>query len=457
MPFVVISAVTASLLYLIFITNDFETAIYTQMGVVSGLLIFTLLMMKPFWGLILIIVFTYFAHLFSVPFIESVNKVAGIPVAIGWFLKYFVREKTVFFKLMDYNVFLLLFISSMIFSSLLALDPVISFRKTLIISLNILMIFFMQDLINSKERLNVFIIAVALSAGLSSLVGIIQYITYQTGASLIGNVHVGEEDVIRVSGFGSANSYGLFLFSCLPFLLFLAQNAGKFISRLLFGCLFFTTLICTGLTISRTAIFGSAIFLLVYFFMHIKDKAFSRKQLVSYVLVIVIIALSMSFFLFDVIRQRDLTLHDSSSLERYNVLVKSLYLLVTNPVFGIGFNNISLEDNPEGISLVSGREGHDIVSLLFVSVGLFGGLVFILLCYRVLKYYSKSGKYFSMTNDKYLLNLSASLRAGFISILLTGFGSSPADYRLFWIHAGLACILSHRIMKDKFSRYNYSS
>lgn len=449
-PYVFTTFVIISLIFLAVINHDVASALYTQISVLSGLLIFIVLMMNPFFALILIIIFTELANLVPLPVIGSITKIIGIPVAIGWFLKYFISKKTNLFKFMEFNKYLIVFIILMVCSSLLAIDPAISISSVVKYTLSIFMVFFIQDLIDSRKRLNIFIVAIASSVGMSSIIGLIQYVIYQKSTTIFGNVHIGAESMIRIGGFGGANAFGVFLSSGLPFILFLAFNAKRAYVKLLFSSLFLTTLTCIGLTISRTAIFGSVAVLLFYFFLNLKDLVRNKKQLLIWILFIVLIALLTSFFLVDIIMQRDVSLQDTSSSERYNVFLKSIYLLMKNPFFGIGFNNISVMQNPTGIYTEIGRAGHDIFSVLFVSIGLIGSTVFLFFCYKTLRYYYIARKYLSREKEKYLSSLIIALMAGFLSFSVISSGESPTNTRIFWIHLALAAVFYNRFVSDNY-------
>lgn len=332
----------------------------------------------------------------------------------------------------------------MIASSLLASYAGISLKTAFTITLLILMVFFLQDFINSKKNLNLFMMILALSVGLGSLVGIIQYKALIAGNMTMGTVaYEGTEQIARSAGLTlNPNAYGIILMSGIPLLLFLTNNASSSLFRRVSAFFFFTSVISLFITLSRTSIIGFVLFICIYFFLNFKYKNISKKQLVSLIIILIILLLVFFSFLFNVVQQRSFSFEHMRDEARYYILLKGVKLLSEHPLFGIGFGNFALLDRfDDQYGFIYGRGGHDIISDFFVSVGLFGTFLFIILCYKTLKYFNLSIKHFIKHNDKYLSNLAITLKSAFTALLFTCFGDSLIFQRIFWIYIALAIVM----------------
>lgn len=437
------------LISIIYLTGDIEISLYYVSAIFIGILGFMLVTRNPLLGLLLIILINHFDDLFQLPISLTAGRIVGVTVALGWFFKYFYRKKTFFFQLMDLNKFLLLLVSFMVISSLLSFYPGRSLIMVFTIFLLILMVFFIQDFISDKKKLNLLIITIALSVGIASLVGIIQYESLLSGNMLTGHVaYEGEEQIARVSGFQkNPNGYGILLMSGIPLLLFLAVNANNSILRKVSTFFFLTSIVSLAFTMSRTHIIGFIIFFLIYISLNFKHTAIGRKQFMSLAMVLVLLIAIISIFLFNIINQRSFSPGDITHEARYDILLKGIKYFMKYPLFGIGFRNFELLDRVDArFGFIYGRPGHEIISELFVCVGLFGSILFIVLCYKTLRYFNETIKSLVKYNDKYLLNLIIVLKAAFVALLCTFFGDSIILQRIFWIYIALGVTI-HRWIK----------
>lgn len=426
----------------LFSSNDIITSLYVLLAVFTAIATAIIIVINPFWGLILIILYGHFATLFPIPIIESGSRVAGIIVALGWFLKYFMREKTLFFDLMAFNKILLIFVLSMILSSTLAAFPIISFKMVFKILFFIFLVFIIQDFIVDKKRLNIFIFAIALSVGIASFIGLIQYVFAISGYDMFGSVLYSKTgDVKRLGGFDSANAYALTLMSGIPFLTFIAIDHRKLWIKIIFFCCLISSILSLGLTVSRTHIIAFLIFGTIYIFLIIKHRIITKKHFIIFAMAGIIITIFMTSFLFEFLSQRSFKFDDSSSITRLDVFIRGIHLLAENPLFGIGFNNIGLIDYGYKSESLLGRGGHDLVSLVFTSTGLLGSLTILFLFYKTLKYLNASMKSYIFQNDKYLNHLIITLKSGYIALLCTWVGVAFIFYKIFWIYTALAVIL----------------
>jgi O-antigen ligase len=441
---VITGAVILFIVIFTFIFHDVAMGIYGTSVILIGIASLMFMIIDPFWGLLLIIITNQFDSYVHLPVSITVGRLVGIFVAIGWLFKYFFRKKTLFFQLAEFNYITLLFIVSIIFSSLLATYPSASLKMAITISLLILMVFFMQDFITTEKKLNLFLITIAFSIGISSLVGIIQYQALLSGSHAVGDVEFeGIEKTARFAGFlGNSNNYGLMMMSGIPLLLFFSLNASNRILKIVSVIFFFTTLISMGLSLSRTSIFSFIMFISSFIFLKFKYNYITKKNLCVLLLILIIITLTFYFFLYDIMKARDFSLEDNSSEIRRMIMNKAFKLLTEHPLFGIGFGNFeNYYRFDEHYGNISGRPGHDIVSMVFASTGMVGTLVFTFLCYKTLTYYLIAIKKLIKTNNRYWANLSITLISATIALLFSGFGGPVIVQRIFWIYIALAEIM----------------
>ncbi|RJO60424.1 hypothetical protein C4544_05125 [candidate division WS5 bacterium] len=438
-----------SLAVLILFFNEVELSLAIMIGIVAGIITTTLIILNPFMGLLLIVIVNQFSSLFSSQFNASLGRMIGVIVAIGWFLKYFSMKRTVFFDLISFNKIAVLFIISMLVSTLLSSYPVQSIQQFFKITLLVLMVFFMQDFIDKKNKLNVFIITFALSIGIGSLFGIFQYKSLIAGTLNVGEqnigtmIYQGADKTARVAGLrNNANDYGLMLLSGIPLLLFLSLNASNFFLKTFSAIFFVTSVVSLGLSSSRISIFGFLIYISLYVVLSLLYGKVEKKQWTLLLIIITIIVLMSSLFLYDIVTERDYSFEDDSSIVRSSLFLKAVDLFSENPLFGIGFGNIELLGRPlDKYYNVYNHPGHDLVSGTFVCIGLIGSALLIWICVRTVKYSLIALKQCRKLHDKYLLNLNITLIAAFIAFISTGFGNDVIFQRIFWIYIALAVIM----------------
>ncbi len=435
------------LIWLFFIDsfNDIAKSLYVSLGMLGVGVVAILIFRNPLYGLMLIIFINVFDDMIPLPGIGTVGRFIGVIVAVSWILKYVFMQKTYFFHSKGVNMTALCFIISMIISSLLAQFPMQSLKNAFTITLLILMMFFIQDFIDNKKDLKLFLMTIALSVGIASLFGFVQYKFLGYGENILGTVTV-EGDVQRLAGFQSnANALGILLTAGIPILLFLALNTNKFTFKLIYILLFFTSITSMALTISRTHIYGFLLFLFIFISLGFMYKKINMKHLI-YLLTILIISASISYMVLNEMISdrkfdRTMTINDDSSKARVLIFQKGVKALLEHPFFGIGFNHLELlywSDNKYGHER---RPGHDVVSVVFTSTGFFGGLIFIVLCYKAIYYFKMAIKNFGNGNQKYLQNLSIILLSAFLALLLTGLGNPLIFQRILWIYIAFSVVL----------------
>jgi O-antigen ligase len=441
---IIIAIPIVGLILSVFLLHDIVAGLYVMIGVTIGIASLILMIFYPFFGLLSIVIVNQFDNFIFLPLSATAGRMIGVMVALGWFLKYFYGRKTIFFELLNINKIALLFIISMLASSLLATAPLRSFNIVLTTTLLITMMFFMQDFVKDTKDLRLLILIIALSVGISSLVGVIQYKSLLIGAQSMGTVlYEGEDHTARVAGLTlNPNGYAVMLMAGIPFLLFLSLNSSNFFLKFISILLFLTSIISLGLTLSRTNIYGFGAFLFFFILIYFKSKNITKNQFSILLTILIIVIFLGSIFLFDFIKQRAFSFEDSSSGIRYLIFSKGINLFIEHPLWGIGFGNFELLDTVDNKYVnIQGRPGHDIMSVPFVSTGAIGTFLLILLCFKTYNYFNSAAIYLTKLNEKYLCNLICILKSAFIALLLTGFGNPIIFQRIFWIYIALASII----------------
>jgi O-antigen ligase len=424
---------------IISMTSHFHDVTVSLYVLILGL-IFTafsiFIILYPLGGFIFIVIYKPFANLVELPMIHSGGRIVFIILAIGWFLKYLFQGKSVFFSLVRSNKIIIIFIFSMFFSSVFAFNPVPSFVKSLEITAYILMCFFiMQDVITNENKLKFLITVIALSTGIISLFGIIDYLAY-------GNI-TEYGTVYRMSGiYDNPNGLGQICLFGIPFIFFLSFNARSLIVKLLFILFFFTTFFSLGLALSRTFLIGFIVFILAYLLLAFKNNIIDMKKfLIALIIGAILSFLLFHFFIDNIIARVNIDISDDL---RYYILLKGIHLLIEHPFVGVGFENfqhvlVSDVNLNNILSKYGGLHGHDIISKVFVSIGVIGSTILLIIFYTVLKNMHRASKNRSLQRDSYFFNFIVVLQAGYISLLSSGIGTGGMIFDVqLWIYYSLA-------------------
>lgn len=413
-------------------------SILILLSILTAFLIFFIL--NPFWGLIFIIAYKPLAYVVEIPFIHSGGRQLFIILLLGWFLKYILPRKSVFFELVKANRILLLFVFSMCISSLFAFNPKASFLKIIeIISYIIMSVFIMQDVITNEKQLNILITAIALSIGISSLFAINDYL-------VLGNVNQ-YGAIQRIGGiYTNPNALGLMMAFGIPFILFMSLSARSYLIKLLFSVLFLTSFFSLGLAVSRTFLIQFVVFMIAYILLGLKHKIINIKMITILIVIIVPFAFLISHYLIDNIMTR--AEEEVSDSLRQVIFLKGLLLLKEHPLVGIGLENYQytqVSDNSINRRTVGSQggsmEGHDIVSRVFASIGILGITVLLIIFYRVLKNMTIAAGNRSLKNNRYLFHLLIVLQAGYIGLLCSAIGTSLIYDSQFWIYYSLSVLI----------------
>lgn len=407
------------------------------------------ILLRPMFALLLILMINPFDQLINslidMPGGFTVGRLLGILVFIGWILKFFLSRKSNVASLKGFNLVPLLMIFSMLVSTLLSSYPTLSFDASLKISLLIIMTIFIQDFVNSKQQLNILISVIALSAGIASLVGIIQFFGYKGYIELIGTVSNFAGEGVRFAGFDSnPNGYGMTLMSGMPFLYFMMNDSRTRTLKFIYAFFLLTSVVSLYLTMSRTHFFGLIAFVVFIVLSKLKDKQITPKQVFFIavgILLSIVILLKMPAFVSDRLIRDTFSGRDTSVEARGDIFLKGFEILESNPLFGAGFYSSSEIDSVR-FANIKGYHGHDMISVYFAGTGMVGGTLFVLLCFMTYRYLNAALKYYTSVSDHYLSNFTSTVKYAFGALLVTSLANPIVLQRIFWVYVALAAVLS---------------
>ncbi|RJO60864.1 O-antigen ligase family protein [candidate division WS5 bacterium] len=420
-------------------TNDVAISLYILivLCIVSAVLL--IFIINPFWGFIFILVYKPFADLVTLPLVNSGGRIVFFILVISWFLKYVFHGKTKAFELLNSNKIIVFFVFSLFVSSFFAIKPLPSFAKSIEVTAYIIMSFFiMQDVVTDKKKLNILIIALALSLGGVSFFAINDFII--TGS-------INKYGYMRRLGgiYSNPNQLGSALMYGIPFILYISLNTKNNALKILFIILFFTSFFSLGLTVSRTYLIGFVVFIISYLMLGVKHKTIDLKRFLIIIMIITVLSLLLYHFFIDNIIER--ASQDISEDLRYFIFLKGLRLLfIEHPFIGVGLENFQhtvVSDTNLNIILSQhgGMHGHDIVSKLFASIGLFGTVILLIIMYRIFNNFNRAAKIGFLQNDRYLFNLIILLQAGYIALLSSAIGTGLIFNSNFWTYYSLSVLL----------------
>ena len=420
--------------------NDIELSLYVLIILLIVTCLLAFLIFNPFWGLALMILYMPYSEFISIPLIESGQRVLFIIITIGWLLKYFLKNVSVIFDIIKSNKIIMLFIFSMLISSVLAVKPIPSLTMSFQITSYIFMAFIMQDLIADRKKLIIFITVIAFNVGIISLFGVNEYLVTGITNERGGTIRIG-------SVYGSANQFGKVLAFGIPFLAFLAFNARNFLFKSICLLLLVSSIFSLFLSLSRSYMLVFVLFVIVFMGLSLRKNIMSIKKVIIILLIIVLISFFMSNLILENIMMR--VSKNVTEEARYHILLKGIDLFLENPLFGIGWKNFGYVDPYDTtLSLRRGRAGHEIVSNVFVSIGMFGSLTLLFLFYMIMKWLNTATKYQSIQNDKYLFNFIILLQAGYIAFLFSALGTGVIFGIEFWLYYALSVLLYRWRLRD---------
>lgn len=403
--------------------------------------------LRPFWGLLAVTALNQVDSVLPLPGGLSIGRALGVFVALGWLLLLLTRGRTTFWHHRDINLPLLVLVVVFLAATLMGATLERGLPEVLRLGLLATMTMFIQDFVRNRRQLEILLLVFALSIGLSSFVGLVQYRDLQQGLETFGTVHSYSEG-FRIAGIRTnPNEYAFILASGLPFLVFSAWTSRSPWARVFFLGMLAACLFVLALTLSRTHVFAAAVFFVLLMFMH--AQAFLRNPRALLLLAgaaagaaVLIAALPMAFF-----RRMAALGDDSSSDVRRLVFEKSLALLQTHPLLGAGAHGLG-RTHISGFERIYRMGPHDMFSYLASSSGLMGLAAFAVLVLIALSKLYHIRTQPLLKEDPYLRLLHRVCAAGFLAMLLSSGGNIILHQRVFWVHLALIGILSRPTLYD---------
>ncbi|MDD2690031.1 MAG: O-antigen ligase family protein [Candidatus Omnitrophica bacterium] len=274
------------------------------------------------------ILFSIYGIAFYLPISKAIIEICSSIAIFCYIIKKIVQRDGITKTKINYAILIYLaicFIS--IFSSV---NIKISFQSFLgKVLQNIALFFAVADTLNSDRRIKNFIYISFLSYLLLGVDGMYQYFTHK---EFIRNRPYFEIPRIHAT-FSSANDYGCYLATAIPFTLscFFARNNFKKLLRFAFAVLFLLLLTCLMLTVSRGAWFAlmvSALFMSIWI----------RALGIVFLLFGIVIIIAHQFF-FPYLKERLQNLFvffDPSSIDRKMIWQAAWKMIMASPLIGLG-------------------------------------------------------------------------------------------------------------------------
>lgn len=391
-----------------------------------------------YWLILIYIIFEYLSPQMMYPAIDIIpwGKFILITTAILIAL-----DGTGFTVKNSSNVLINTFFIVVLLSSCFALIPEISFFRLKEFIVLILVYYLIVNVVNTEERIFVFILLlllVSLKLSQSVFIGWIgrgfEYERYGAAAG-IGWLKNSGELAIQMC-------------ICFAISVFFLLSLWKHVGQIKKAFLLFMTVSFAGSVFacgSRGSYLGLAS---IFLFMWLGG----RKKALGIILLI-ILALLTPKFLSERDSNRGLSLNSETDLTAQNRIErwkKGLAMVNDNPLFGVGFENYNEADRQ--IFGGKGSECHNIFIECMSELGYVGLIVFLLLIVSTILNNIKTMKMVRQDEDKFIYNLAKSLNLALIAYLVAGFFVTVLYYPYFWINLAMTVSLNN-IARKKYTNY----
>lgn len=413
-------------------------------AVITGVLLGVLCFVLPFYSflkiagvLILAIAVLWkteigaFLTVGLIPFLPTMHLVALVSLTLlSFIIKLFV-DKNLKPKATFIDLFILIFIGVIFYSSATSFAPADSFRIALVYAAFILFYIVLVSTVKTRQQFYALVTLFILGAFVVASFGLYQnYAGYYEGEPTVQSWTDEEmfKDIrLRVtSTFDNPNVLGEYLVLVIPLCLSMLWVRKNWLNRVIFACMAFVMLICLIFTWSRGAwlglIFASSVFILL------RDRRFVLLGAAG--------IFALPFVLSPAIISRFASignLQDSSSAYRFSIWIGSLDMIKDYWPSGIGlgakaFTMVYPKYALSGASYA--LHAHNIYLQLLVEMGIVGLVVFVLL---VFGFYKLILSACYKTSDNFLFTFMAALCAGMSGYLLQGMVDNIwYNYRIFF-------------------------
>jgi len=295
-----------------------------------------------------IVLFCIYAAAYFLPISKAIIEVASTLAIICFILKMILERKFIFKNSINYAIFI--YLAVCFISIFMSVNFKISLRAFIgKILQDALFFFVIVNTLNTKARVKNTIYIFLISSLLLGIDGIWQYFTHK---DFIRNRPFFGLPRIHAT-FASANDYGCYLASVIPFTLacFFDKANFKKITRYLFAGLFVLLFVCLILTVSRGAWFAfisSILFISIWI-----------RSLGIFFFILGIFVIMAHQFFYPVLRQRltdFFVFKDVSSLDRMRIWDAGWKMFISKPLIGFGlgtfmfnFSKFAIKDYGYGV------------------------------------------------------------------------------------------------------------
>lgn len=449
-----------------FLVAEFgSSGIVLILGLIIVFIVFSKILKNPFWGLLVLIFFLPFERIPTIDiasFTVKINHILGIMTLISWLLLILVKKRKFEpnFLIWPLTIFLTVLFASVLYSSYPPRSIIIFIFVCFTVLLSILVV----NLATNKIQLEKIIIVFFWSALIVCLFGFFQFFgdIIELPQSLTG-LKEGYTKAIfgfpRIQAFSIEPLYlGNFLFIPLGIFicLFLRKIQVAFLSRFWQFVIITLMLIILILTVSRGAYFGFAVMLATIFLFYARYW-FSRKVIATIIIVLVIAASGVFYFLSQGSETaldkftHHATLGDfmtSESTEgRLIEFDKALDYWRDNPTIGIGLGAYGIVK--KNFPALENMPDWDIVNNQYIELlaetGTLGFLAFVTIIITLIW---RSIIAFYKSQDPLLRSVLVGLLAAFIATIVQYNFFSTLYIIHIWVLIGLIVAVQNLIFKE---------
>lgn len=367
-----------------------------------------------------------------------------------------VTDPKIRFNAKAFDIFLFLFILSIVIAQVFSVFPALSLRFFVLHALDFALVLLLASSIRTREQLGTVIEIILVGVAVTGVYGVYQGIK---GVPVIAS----QMDPLLNEGlpgrifstFENSNAYAQVIVMLAPFFVSVFLSAKGFRKKLVFLLAFLPLMPALVMTLSRTGWIGFAVSVLVFLFL-------VRKSLIPLLVLLGILAYP---FLPDAIHRRLSTitnLQDSSTTTRFNI-IKTMWPMIKDFwLTGLGLGHESIQNITLRYTIYTKTvplHFHNLYLQIWLETGILGIVTFLAFIARLIKrsirvLYDKSG-------DPYLQNF---LKAG-ISAIMGVLTLSIAEHAwfylrvmlIFWMVIGLmitALLISARQKEEAFMSQN---
>jgi hypothetical protein len=401
---------------------------------------------SPFFGLLFMIAVNPLEALFPLPKNITAGRIVAVMAVIGWFV-HLQRHSVTWMRLRKSKLIWMVWVFPAVcivgvmlsdsFSS--SIDGYSSAVKIFLLALMALMI---ENLVDSKKRMDQLLLVVALSSAVAAIFPFANYF----GVDLYAPLGIKAEETVRgmrSSGLtGTANDLGLATSMGLFALISLVSVLRGMRATLSLAAL--ALLMIGGLLLSGSRTHFVAFFVCIFSYGGIRLLGPQKGRLYSLLALVALLAL-VPFALQkapEPIQKRFIIIGSgvqSGTIERANFATnqrrQSFDILLDNPLLGLGLQGFQSKE-------AEGYGTHDTVSALLAETGLLGVLAFswlVVACWLWLYHGIRTGQKWNFD----LYYYSVGFMAGLVAILIAGFGGYVVFYqRWFWITIGTSAVIT---------------